>query len=60
QPHLGKATRAIDGQRMFGERFERFQQVRARQDPEGKFTNAFTDRVLGVPLKAGESLRAAG
>ena len=60
QPHLGKATRAIDGQRMFGERFERFQQVRLRQDPEGKFTNAFTDRVLGVPAKAEDSLRAAG
>ncbi|HLL04060.1 MAG TPA: D-arabinono-1,4-lactone oxidase [Myxococcaceae bacterium] len=59
QPHLGKATRAVDGQRMFGERFTRFQQARLRQDPDGKFTNAFTDRVLGVP-RAEEHLRAAG
>jgi FAD/FMN-containing dehydrogenase len=59
QPHLGKATRAVDGERMFGERFQRFQQARLRQDPEGKFTNAFTDRVLGVPRAEGP-LRAAG
>jgi FAD/FMN-containing dehydrogenase len=59
QPHLGKATRAVNGERMFGERFVRFQQARLRQDPEGKFTNAFTDRVLGVPKATGR-LRAAG
>lgn len=59
QPHLGKATRAVDGERMFGEDFARFQQARLRQDPEGKFANAFTDRVLGVP-KVEERLRAVG
>jgi FAD/FMN-containing dehydrogenase len=48
QPHLGKVARAMDGERMFGERFVRFQQARLQQDPEGRFTNAFTDRVLGV------------
>jgi L-gulonolactone oxidase len=59
QPHLGKATRAVDGERMFGERFERFQQARLRQDPEGKFANAFTNRVLGIPMVK-PRLRAAG
>ena len=48
QPHLGKATRKVDAS-MFGDRFARFQRARLRQDPEGKFTNAFTDQVLGVP-----------
>jgi FAD-linked oxidoreductase len=35
--------------------WDRFQAVRARLDPEGRFANAWTDRVLGpVPAPAGE------
>jgi len=67
QPHLGKATRAVDGDQMFGERFAHFQEARLQQDPEGRFANDFTDRVLGVPeapvpgaLDAEERLLAAG
>ncbi len=29
--------------------WERFQAIRARLDPEGRFANAWTDRVLGPP-----------
>jgi FAD-linked oxidoreductase len=29
--------------------WDRFQAVRARLDPDGRFSNAWTDRVLGVP-----------
>jgi FAD/FMN-containing dehydrogenase len=49
QPHLGKKTR-ITAQEMletYGERFLMFQEVRRAQDPKGKFSNAFTARVLG-------------
>jgi FAD/FMN-containing dehydrogenase len=51
QPHLGKKTR-ITAQEMleiYGERFLVFQEARRAQDPKGKFSNAFTARVLGSP-----------
>jgi FAD/FMN-containing dehydrogenase len=49
QPHLGKKTNACaqDMLEIYGERFVEFQAIRARQDPEGKFLNPFTARVLG-------------
>ncbi|KIG16892.1 putative oxidoreductase [Enhygromyxa salina] len=49
QPHLGKKTNvsAQDMLEIHGDRFVRFQAVRAAQDPNGKFLNAFTQRVLG-------------
>lgn len=49
QPHLGKKTNvsAQDMLEIHGDRFVRFQAVRAAQDPNGKFLNAFTERVLG-------------
>jgi FAD/FMN-containing dehydrogenase len=49
QPHLGKRTSidAAELARLHGERFERFQRVRAAQDPGGKFLNEFTRRVFG-------------
>ena len=49
QPHLGKKTNvsAQDMLEIHGDRFVRFQAVRAAQDPTGKFLNAFTERVLG-------------
>jgi L-gulono-1,4-lactone dehydrogenase len=48
--HLGKWCErwtADDLARWHGTRFERFRAVRARHDPEGRFVNAFTERVLG-------------
>ena len=32
---------------MHADRYERFQDVRRRHDPHGKFDNAYVDRVLG-------------
>lgn len=48
--HLGKWCEQLDAgdlRRMHADRFERFQAVRRRLDPDGKFANAFVDRVLG-------------
>lgn len=49
QPHLGKKTN-VSAQQMletYGDRFVRFQAIRAEQDPNGKFLNPFTARVFG-------------
>jgi hypothetical protein len=48
--HLGKWCEHLDATdlaRMHGSRFERFRAVRASADPEGRFVNEFTARVLG-------------
>ncbi|MFC5381669.1 FAD-binding protein [Aquipuribacter nitratireducens] len=48
--HLGKWCEGLDAAdvaRMHGERFARFQEVRRRLDPDGRFTNGFVRRVLG-------------
>ena len=48
--HLGKWCEGLDAAdlaRMHGERFDRFQAVRAEADPDGTFLNPFTRRVLG-------------
>jgi hypothetical protein len=48
--HLGKWCESLDAAdlaRMHGERFDRFQAVRAEADPGGRFVNAFVERVLG-------------
>ena len=53
RPHWGKLhyqTAATLSSRYPG--WERFQAVRDRLDPEGLFSNAYTDRVLGPPLSA--------
>jgi len=50
RPHLGKwweSGEPAELARLHGERFTAFQRVRASADPDGTFTNAFTDRVLG-------------
>lgn len=49
QPHLGKKTNvtARDMLEIYGDRFARFQAVRAAQDPDGKFLNPFCERVFG-------------
>lgn len=49
QPHLGKKTTftAQDMLEAFGDRYVRFQKVRAEQDPQGKFLNGFCARVFG-------------
>ncbi len=48
QPHLGKKTSFTARQmaETYGERFTRFQAVRAAQDPSGKFHNTFTARIF--------------
>jgi L-gulonolactone oxidase len=50
QVHMGKNMSNVDARRMLrmhGEKFLRFQQIRDRQDPHRRFSNAFTERVLG-------------
>lgn len=48
--HLGKWCERLDASdlaRLHGERFERFRQARAVADPDGRFINPFTERMLG-------------
>jgi 2,4-dienoyl-CoA reductase-like NADH-dependent reductase (Old Yellow Enzyme family)/FAD/FMN-containing dehydrogenase len=55
RPHLGKWCETWahpDLARVHGEAFDRFRDLRRRHDPEGRFRNAFTDRVFG-PLDHG-------
>jgi len=50
RPHLGKYCEGFDRgdmQRLHPETFPRFQQLRSRHDPEGKFANDFTRRLFG-------------
>jgi FAD/FMN-containing dehydrogenase len=50
RPHLGKYCRSWtsdDFQQLYPERFATFQQLIAEHDPEGKFTNPFTQRLFG-------------
>ena len=48
RPHMGKKTTmtAADMLATHGERFVKFQKVRAAQDPKGRFLNAFARRML--------------
>jgi hypothetical protein len=49
RPHLGKYCESLDKsdlERMHQEYFTKFQQLMAEHDPEGKFSNAFTRRML--------------
>jgi FAD/FMN-containing dehydrogenase len=49
--HLGKWCEDLDAddlRHMHGDRFERFQAVRRRLDPEATFANPYVDRVLGA------------
>lgn len=53
--HLGKWCETLDADdvaRMHGDRFDRFQEVRRAADPEGRFVNPFTERVLGPVREA--------
>ncbi|MGI9595525.1 MAG: D-arabinono-1,4-lactone oxidase, partial [Acidimicrobiales bacterium] len=53
--HLGKWCESLDSSdiaRMHGDRFDRFQAVRSKADPDGKFVNPFVERVLG-PVERG-------
>jgi len=50
RPHPGKFCETLDAEdlaRAHGERWRRFQRVRARHDPDGRFLNPFTQRLLG-------------
>jgi L-gulono-1,4-lactone dehydrogenase len=50
RPHWGKLHfQTFETLRARYPAWSRFQRVRARLDPEGRFRNAYTDRVLGVP-----------
>lgn len=51
RPHLGKYCENIDSQdlkRLHGEHFDRFRQLVAQHDPEGKFVNDFTRRLFAA------------
>ena len=53
RPHWGKRHfQTADTLRTRYPEWERFQAVRARLDPHGRFANAWTDRVLGSPAHA--------
>ena len=50
RPHLGKWAESLDAAelaRLHGDRFQTFQRVRDRHDPDRRFTNPFIERVLG-------------
>ncbi len=49
--HLGKWCEGLEAshiEAMHGERFERFQTMRQKADPEGRFSNPFTERIFGT------------
>ena len=49
RPHLGKYCRAhtkVDFQKLHGQSFARFLQLREQHDPQKKFSNAFTRRLF--------------
>jgi FAD-linked oxidoreductase len=53
RPHWGKRHfQTADTLAPRYPRWEEFQRVRSRLDPEGRFANAYTDRVLGPALSA--------
>lgn len=55
RPHLGKFCDGIakeDLERLHGESFTMFLDVVADHDPQGKFSNDFTRRLFGTPVKA--------
>lgn len=55
RPHPGKFNETFsdaDLQRLHGERFECFQELRSKHDPHDKFSNPFTRRMFG-PARAG-------
>ena len=60
RPHWGKRhfQTAATLRRHYPE-WDRFQEVRRRLDPEGRFANAWTDRVLGVPEGVKDALGAS-
>jgi L-gulono-1,4-lactone dehydrogenase len=54
RPHWGKRHfQTADTLRTRYPEWERFQAVRTRLDPHGRFANAWTDRVLGSTTRAG-------
>ena len=60
RPHWGK--RHFLGAETLSQRYPRwedFQRVRARLDPEGRFSNSYTDRVLGPVATASRAARAS-
>ncbi len=51
RPHLGKYCELIDSsdlERLHAEHFAKFKELVERHDPEGKFSNEFTRRLLGT------------
>jgi FAD/FMN-containing dehydrogenase len=49
RPHLGKYCENLDGrdlERLHGEHFNRFRQLVAQHDPDGRFANDFTRRMF--------------
>ncbi|MFT4166082.1 MAG: D-arabinono-1,4-lactone oxidase [Microlunatus sp.] len=58
RPHLGKYTEGFDADYLaerYGPNYQRFRQLMAQHDPDGKFANAFTRRMFGTAVTvAGE------
>jgi hypothetical protein len=55
RPHLGKFCESFgnaDMARLHGDRFERFLDLVATRDPDGKFANALTRRLFGLGQEA--------
>jgi FAD-linked oxidoreductase len=61
RPHWGKRhfQTAATLRKHYPE-WDRFQEVRRKLDPEGRFANAWTDRVLGVPEGAESAFAVSG
>jgi L-gulonolactone oxidase len=51
KPHLGKWTTATPAymREVHGENFTKFNEIRRRFDPQGKFSNEFVNQVFGPP-----------
>jgi hypothetical protein len=58
RPHLGKYCENIDSQdlkRLHGEHFDRFRQLVAQHDPQGKFANDFTRRLFASGVERNDA-----
>ena len=57
RPHLGKYCESLDGgdlERLYGENFDSFRNLKEIHDPEGRFVNDFTRRLFSFEVQPGE------
>lgn len=53
RPHLGKHCDGFDGtylEQLYGDDYRRFQRLVTQHDPNGRFANAFTNRMFATPV----------